>query len=252
MSGDDKLRLLYSHRFSFTREGLPLVTVEIMHGQKSVVLSGDKGLRVLPDGDGGAEVRAGAEWTVTVEGGRPAEVRWWTVVSRHAGDAEAAQWKARGFAPRTFETGIVFGVEGDVIDSRDVYLAVAPAATEAAAGRSAAEIARKYQVDAFVHPELLRRPEGTIVARDAAGTTVRNAETVWFAPLGEAIVVKDVVHGGGGAKVAEKRETRSYRGRVYLAVGQDGFLTVVNALPENELLMGILPSEIFPDAPMDA
>jgi SpoIID/LytB domain protein len=252
MSGDDKLRLLYSHRFSFTREGLPLVTVEIMHGQKSVTLSGDKGLRVLPDGDGGAEVRAGAEWTVTVEGGKPAEVRWWTIVSRHAGDAEAAEWKGRGYAPRTFETGIVFGVEGDVIDSRETYLGVAPAATEAAAGRAAAEIARKHHVDTFVHPELVKRPEGTIVARDPTGVTVRNAGALWLAPLADAITVKDVVFGGGGAKVTEKRETRTYRGRVYVAVGQDGLLTVVNALPENELLMGILPSEIFPDAPMEA
>src|SRR5437867_4312834 len=36
MSGDDKLRILYSHRFTFTREGLPLLTVELMHGQKDV------------------------------------------------------------------------------------------------------------------------------------------------------------------------------------------------------------------------
>src|SRR5262249_52129715 len=34
MSADDKLRLLYSHRFTFTRTGVPLVTVEIMHGEK--------------------------------------------------------------------------------------------------------------------------------------------------------------------------------------------------------------------------
>ena len=251
MSADDKLRLLYSHRFSFTKEGFPLVTVELMHGQKTVTLAADKGLRVLPDGDGGAEIRAGTQWTVTAENTRPAEIRWWTIVSRRGTEEEAA-WKGRGYAPKSFETGIVFGVTGDVIDSRETFLGVAPAATEAAARRTADEIAKRYKVETFVHPELVRRPEATLVARDPAGVTVKNSGVLWFAPIGDTLTVGDVLYGGGGAKVAEKRATRSYRGRIYTTVGQDGTLTVVNALPENELLMGILPSEIFPDAPAAA
>src|SRR5687768_11867967 len=77
MSGDDKLRMLYSHRFGFGKDGLPLVTVELMHGQTTVKLSAEKGLRVLPDGEGGAEITAGREWTVTVDSAKPAKVRWW-------------------------------------------------------------------------------------------------------------------------------------------------------------------------------
>src|SRR5262245_39426478 len=114
MSGDDKLRLLYSHRFTFTREGLPLLTVELMHGQKQVSLHADSPVRVLPDGDGGPEVLAGTAWRVTAEATRPARMRYWVIVSRQATEAELALWKGRGYAPKTFETGIVFGVEGDV------------------------------------------------------------------------------------------------------------------------------------------
>src|SRR5215475_9769789 len=93
MSADDKLRLLYSHRFSFTRSGVPLVTVELVHGERQVSLRADRPLRVLPDGDGGAEVVAGPSWTVTAEKTAPAKVRYWTVVSRQAGDGDEATWK---------------------------------------------------------------------------------------------------------------------------------------------------------------
>jgi SpoIID/LytB domain protein len=255
MSGDDKLRLLYSHRFSFTKAGVPLVTVEIMHGQTSVRLRGDKLLRVLPDGDGGAEVQAGAAWSVSAETPRPGKVKYWTVVSRQATDADAATWKSRGYTPKTFETGIVFGVEGDVIDSRATLLGVAPAATEAAARDTARGIADKWHIETSVHPELVTRPQGILVAREAGGALVRNEGVLWFAPAAddELVTIDDVVHGGGGARAGDgARETRSYRGRVYVTLGLDGTLTIVNAVPEDQLLMGLVPSEIFPDAPAEA
>ncbi|KAB2900049.1 MAG: hypothetical protein F9K40_09655, partial [Kofleriaceae bacterium] len=47
----DKLRILYSSRFTFTDDGLPLVTVEVMSGQREVRLSAPGGLVILPDGD---------------------------------------------------------------------------------------------------------------------------------------------------------------------------------------------------------
>src|SRR5882672_10322285 len=37
-SATDKLRILYSTRFTFTDDGLPLVTVEIMGGRKEIKL----------------------------------------------------------------------------------------------------------------------------------------------------------------------------------------------------------------------
>jgi SpoIID/LytB domain protein len=255
MSADDKLRLLYSHRFTFGRAGLPLVTVELMHGQSQVALRADRTLRLLPDGDGGPEVTAGSAWTVTVEGAKPARARFWTVVAPHATDADAATWKARGYETRLFETGIVFGVGGDTIDSRARLLAVAPEATEAAAERAGHAIADKWHVETSVQPELVARPTGTLVAReDATGAVVRNEGVLWFAPDGDGatITVEDVVHGGGGARVEAARETRAFRGRIYVTLAGDGSLAVVNALPEDQLLAGIVPSEIFPDAPAEA
>ena len=45
-SATDKLRILYSTRFTFTDDGLPLVTVEIMSGQKLARLRARGGITV--------------------------------------------------------------------------------------------------------------------------------------------------------------------------------------------------------------
>jgi stage II sporulation protein D len=259
LSASDKRLLLYSNRFSFNRHGLPLLTVEIMGGQRVVSLRGDRPLTVYPDGDGGPRVQAGAHFTVTARDVRPGRVRWWTVVARRAGDADVALWRSRGYDVKTFETGIVFGVEGDVIDSRAVLVGVAPADSEAAAERTRREVAARWGVETHIHPELVARPEGVLVARDAGAgqgaVTIENRGVLWFAPAADdgLITVEDVVHGGGGARVgAERRETRAYRGRIYVTLGLDGGLSVVNAVAEDQLLMGIVPAEIFADAPADA
>src|SRR5947208_13932556 len=81
-SATDKLRILYSTRFTFTDDGLPLVTVEIMGGRKEVKLHAKSGVIARPDGDGGSIVEAdgGDAWTITVENPHPAQILEWTVV----------------------------------------------------------------------------------------------------------------------------------------------------------------------------
>src|SRR5690606_40206126 len=81
-SASDKLRILYSTRFTFTDDGLPLITVEIMGKRKDVKLRARGGIVVRPDGAGGSaiETASGDAWTVTVENARPAQIAEWTVV----------------------------------------------------------------------------------------------------------------------------------------------------------------------------
>src|SRR5687767_5239663 len=79
-STNDKLRILYSNRLTFTDDGTPLVTVEIMSGQSEVRISAARGVLVKPDGAGGSEIQGDARWTVSLENGQPAQIREWTVV----------------------------------------------------------------------------------------------------------------------------------------------------------------------------
>ncbi len=259
-SATDKLRILYSTRFSFTDDGLPLVTVEIMSGQPVVHLHAKGGVTVRPDGAGGSAIESdgGDAWTITVEDARPAVQKDWTVVETLAPDdtagvtAALARWKSRGFEPRSFEIGTVFGTGGEVIDTRELRIAIEPVAAGKGAAR-AAEIARRFGVATSVQEELVRRPSGTIVARSGA-TTIKNPQVLWFQPRkpGETLAVADVPTGTGGSQLAAGTEDRRYWGAVYVTLDHDGTLVAANAVAEDKLLAGLVPAEMYPDAPAAA
>ncbi len=256
-STTDKLRILYSSRFTFTDGGLPLITVEIMSGQREVKLSAAGGLMALPDGDGGSStvVDGSRAWTVRAEGATAAEIREWTVVERlapddGAGAADAtATWRARGFEPHAFEVGTLFAVDGEVIDTREVLVAIDPVKPGEGAARARAH-GERHGVVTTVHRELVRRPRGTLVATSGA-TVIRNPSVLWFRALRaeDTVAVADVPTNTGGSQLVTGTEDRRYWGAVYVTVGSDGTLTAVNAVAEDRLLAGLVPSEIFPDAP---
>ena len=125
-----------------------------------------------------------------------------------------------------------------------------------AAGKGApraAEIAQRFGVATTVHQELVRRPSGTIVARSGA-TTIRNPSVLWFQPRrpGETVTVADVPTGTGGSQLETGSEDRRYWGAVYATLDHDGSLVVANAVGEDKLLAGLVPAEMYPDAPAAA
>jgi SpoIID/LytB domain protein len=101
-----------------------------------------------------------------------------------------------------------------------------------------------------VHQELVRRPSGTIVARSGA-TTIRNPQVLWFQPrkASETIAVADVPTGTGGSQLETGTEDRRYWGAVYVTLDHDGTLVAANAVSEDKLLAGLVPAEMYPDAP---
>jgi SpoIID/LytB domain protein len=257
-STGDKLRILYSSRFTFDDTGSPLITIELMSGQSEVRLSADSGLMVLPDGDGGAVIDAAPAWTVRAEGARPAVIQEWTVVERlgpeddHGVEQAVALWKQRGFDPHRFEVGSVFGIDGAVHDSREVLVGVAPAPRGAGAAM-AAKLGATYQVETSVYPELVRRPQGVLIARGGS-TTIRNPSVIWFRPRHpvDTVILQDVVTERGGSQLVTHKETRRYFGSVYVTLDSDGALVAVNAISADKMLAGLVPAEMFPDAPEEA
>jgi stage II sporulation protein D len=259
-SASDKLRILYSTRFTFTEGGVPLVTVEIMGKRKDVKLRAKGGVLVRPDGQGGAAVETdgGDAWTITAENTKPAMIQDWTVVETLQPDDETGvaaamrRWKERGFDPRSFEVGTVFGVDGEVIDTRELRIGIDPVAAGKGSTR-AADHAKRYGLQTSVHQDLVRRPSGTIVAR-SGNTTIKNPSVLWFTPKKstETLTVVDVPTGTGGSQLVTGSEDRRYWGAVYVTLDHDGSLLAANAVPEDKLLAGLVPAEMYPDAPQAA
>jgi SpoIID/LytB domain protein len=261
LTGADQLRALYSAEFRFTQDGLPLVPVAIAEGLSAVVISPPPGavLRLLPEGEGGPEVTVGADdaWQVRARGATtPAKLRYWTVVWRGKGaqggeaNAEVARWKERGERARVFEQGTLFGVAGEVLDRREILVGIGPAATVEQAEKAAERLGHKEKPSASgVYTELVERPHGHLEAVSVrSGTRVRNEGVLWFAPVGDVPLRVE----GQGPTSAGSGKKGSFFGRIYVTLDRHGTLAVVNAVPEDRLLAGLIPSETFPGAPDEA
>src|SRR2546421_486261 len=161
----------------------------------------------------------------------------------------AGRGRERGERPRVFEQGTLFGVAGEVLDRGEVLVGVGPAATAEEAERAAEGLARKARPAAGgVYTELVDRPHGQLEAVGLrSGARVRNEGVLWFAPGGDAPLR---VEGQGGA--AGARAAGSFSGRIYVTLDRHGALALVNAVPEDRLLAGLVPAEIFPSAPDEA
>ena len=257
-SGADKLRAIYSAEFRFTRDGLPVVPVAIAEGLSSVTITSPVGgLRLLPEGDGGAEIRADDSWQVRATSTTAANLRYWAVVWRapvargEEADTQIAQWKARGESARRFEQGTLFGVGGEVLDRREAIVGVGPATSSEEVERALERLSAKAPL---VHPgvfaELVDRPHGYLEAVGSkSGFKVRNEGVLWFVPVGDAPLR---VEASGERGKDKFKIAASYAGRVYVTIDRLGTMAVVNAVSENKLLAGLIPAEIFPSAPEEA
>ncbi len=257
LSRKDRLAILYSNQVVFDRRGEPLVSVRITAGQDEVTLRSKGRLVLLPGADDGSRVRprGGSTWKVTVEEARRGEVRYWTVAERlPAGDLDAAAtarkaWTERGHEVGLFESGALIGLDGRTLDTRTVSVALDPRGTEAEAQAHAEALAARLPILGEVLSDPVKRPGGWLVAREErTGIEVRARDLLWVGPEGGATIeIPDLEWGHGTPK--RGRADRVYKGDVYLAVGNDGKLVVVNLLSAEALLEGVVPSELYPSAP---
>jgi SpoIID/LytB domain protein len=129
-----------------------------------------------------------------------------------------------------------------------VLIVVAPHDDEPGARAEAAALAARFAVETAVHPELVERPRGTVEASDERGTVIANDGILWFSPKdgGALVEVGDIEEEGGG------RVARRYHGKIYVTLDGAGTLAVVNAVPEDRLLFGLVPAEMSPGSPAEA
>ncbi len=255
----DRLRLLYSNQFHFNDRGEPQITVGLVQGLERVELSAPGGLLVLPSGAGGTTIEGGSRFAVSLVRGKPAKQRFAVVLEELAGpamatlDRAAKRWRDKGFDPSDHEVGTVFGVSGRVLDNRRILLVAESLASEDEAHRRSEVLRQRSGALGKLHPIVSERANGSLLAEDAEqGLRVAADGVLWFAAKdGGPITVHDVpidsAHGKGG-----KRESREYKGGIYVAVDRHGKLAVANLVSETELLSGLVPAEIFASAPMAA
>jgi SpoIID/LytB domain protein len=246
----DKLKLLYSAQFSFDRRGVPQIPIAIADDLREASISSSKPLRVLPDGEDGAQVVGSKSWRVRLQDARAGVVEHFVILASRAPgslrevQAEVSRWEQRGVRSRVIDVGAVFGTKGQVFDNRAHVVADGPYPSEDLARAAGEGYARKYELSPIATiPQLKQRPSATLIATDLKrSTSIALRDAIWFAAEPGATLS---VQGPNG-------KSHAYRGQVVITVNARGKLALVNVVAADHLLAGLVPAEIFPSAPAAA
>jgi len=237
---------LHGNRLLFSSDAKPLVPVRLMEGQGRVEL-------VLPSG-GTLYDAAGQAFpldegaTVAVErvSGTPAEVKEaWVLDTLEGEDRSKRQealkeWEARGVKVRLVPVGGVYGMRGTVFDNRALLVVTDGPLSDAVAERwNVRPVSKTWPV----------KPS-SVKLKVQVGGGVLTTDLVQLVPKGEHLTVKHVEFGVGYDH--HGFADRDVRGVTVVLADQAGMLAVVNVVPEQVLVAGILPSEMFATAPIEA
>ncbi|MCP3161727.1 SpoIID/LytB domain-containing protein [Myxococcus qinghaiensis] len=242
------------------RGGEPRLPIRLMEGRREATFSPRGRMRMRFGGavDKVLDAAAGTRWTVRVTQGTPAVLSARVQLSEHRfADREglaAAQeeWRARGLAVRTQVLGGVYGIAGKVIDNRRSLLLVDEVLTPEEAATRQAELLRQFGARTLLFEEVRTPARAILEVRDESGAVVGLAQDKLDAdsPDGAGFDVRQVEFGVGYD--FHGFEDRTFRGALQFSVDRLGLLAVVNVVPLEDLLKGLVPAEIFARAHSEA
>lgn len=242
------------------RGGEPRLPIRLMEGRREATFSPRGRMRMRFGGaeDKVLDAAAGTRWTVRVTQGTPAELSARVQLSEHRfADREglaAAQeeWRARGLAVRTQVLGAVYGIAGKVIDNRRSLLLVDEVLTPEEAATRQAELLRQFGARTLLFEEVRTPARAILEVRDESGAVVGLAQDKLDAdaPDGAGFDVRQVEFGVGYD--FHGFEDRTFRGALQFSVDRTGLLALVNVVPLEDLLKGLVPAEIFARAHSEA
>lgn len=251
---------LNTKRLDF-KGGSPLIPVKLMEGSAEVTLIGRGRLRFRLPGTPEKQLEgpAGMAWKVRRVKGTPAKiVARIQIAEVPFNDKEGLQraldeWKERGLAVKSQVLGGVYGIAGKVIDNRRYVLVVdqPPAPPESLADQQA-KLLTEFQVRTTLLEDIKTRGTIKLELEDGNGNVVATVDekVVAESPDGAPIEVKRVEYGVGYD--FHNFEDRAYRGSVLLTADRAGKIAVINQVDLEDLLKGLVPSEIFAKAHAEA
>ncbi len=253
---DDRTTSLYRDVLRVGEGGKPLLPLSVLSGQDRVEISAGTGLRVLGTGDGQVDIRLppGRAIELSAMAEKPGVVKHFVVLAQApAWDfeslrAQKSAWKERGFAVVAQGTGTTYSLAGRMFDTRQTLLCLDQEFAEAeVAASKAQEIGHQFSVDLTVQQVVDVPPSAELVLRERGGASVEvhARDVLWFEaqkPPGKAAALTVA-----GVRKGVRSEL-DLPGRVYVVAGRHG-LEVVNEADLENVLEGIVASEIFHSAP---
>jgi stage II sporulation protein D len=242
------------------RAGEPTLPVRLMEGREEVTFVPRGRVRLSLPGpvEAVVEAPAGEQIRIRVVGGVPAtrvfrlQVAELAFADKTGLQAELDAWGQRGVAVRVQTLGQVYGIAGKVLDNRRYAVLIDESLSEVAARARLGEVLRRWGVRATLAEEVVAPARATLEVRQASGALLgRAVDRVRAETLDRSgFDIRQVEHDVGYK--AHGLEDRSYRGALVFTVDARGRLAVVNEVALEDLLKGLVPSEIFAAAPMEA
>jgi SpoIID/LytB domain protein len=242
------------------RAGEPTVPVRLMENRREVTFVPGGRVRLFLQGEPEKVVEApgGTALVVRWLDGTPADRRFRVQTSELAWAdkegiaAERATWEGRGFQVRLEQLGQVYGIAGKILDNRKVLVQLEPALTSAEATARQTELVRSFGTRTTLAEEVRTAAQVRLRLDMADGTPLGTSEGPIRAetPGGEGFEVRSVEFAVGYPN--HGFETREYRGGLAFSADASGAIAVVNLVALEDLLRGLVPSEIFAAAPAEA
>jgi stage II sporulation protein D len=248
---DDALEALYARQLNF-RGGEPQVSVRLMEGQAQATFTARAPMKLQTFGGVGKVLSspAGVAFTVRVASAEPSQLGYAVQVAELKSEDRAgiaatrAKWEARGYPAKVLNEGAVYGIAGHVLDNRRALILLGPHTTKPIARALQDELGQRFGESSLLHTQLLKRPSGVLEVLDASGNVLAQGNDLLIAEDDPAagFSVKQVEFAVGYAW--HGFQDRTYRGRLLFALDDAGKLAVINALPLEQFLRGLVPSEI--------
>ncbi len=238
----DPLEFLWGHRLDF-EGGEPVVAIRLAEGRDELAVLLRGPTRIEPRSAPGRRAAPGMALRARVRGTTPAGLSWSPLLARlDAGDRDGlerarALWASRGVGVRVRSVGGVYGIAGRVVDNRQVLVVAAGSFTEGSATAFAADAWNRFGERTEPVAEVLALPAGRVELLGPDGAVVA---------AGDRVVTLDARADGVSL------DGRAYRGRLHLTVDARGALAAILVLPLEELLRGLVPSEMPAGAPPEA
>jgi stage II sporulation protein D len=242
------------------RAGEPTVPIRLMEGRQDVTFLPRGRVRLVLPGTPEKTVEAPARTLLRVRrlAGVPADRRYriqaaeLAYADREGIAAERTAWEERGQTVRLQQLGQVYGIAGKIIDNRRTLVLIDPPLEEAAARARQGDFLRRWGARTVLAEEVRTPAQVQLRLEDAEGTVLGTSEGPIRAetPDGAGFEVRSVEHSVGYPN--HGFENRSYRGGLSFTADSAGKIAVVNLVSLEDLLRGLVPSEIFSAAPAEA
>jgi len=251
---------LYGHRLLLGAAGQPEVALGITSGREEIALSATGGLRAVgrPAADAGwIAVDLGPAATAQRLAGREAELSYAVTLATLEGadrsrrEEVLASWRARG-AARVFSrsSGLIFGILGTVVDNRATLILTGTTSSLSRCEQTARELNVRHGITTRVESQVRRLPELRLRFEGADASAIFVGTVLLTDRAGGAVNVHGVEAEAG--KQRSGGFTRGYLGAVALAPDQTGRVAVVNIIAVDEVLKGVVPSEMYATASLEA